>query len=344
MGQSSIAVFGAGAIGLYLAGRLAQGGSRVTLVARPATAEQLAGHPLRIVEGDADQWIDGVAVLSPAAARGEAFDALLVTVKGHQLVAALDDLLPLISPRTLVVFLQNGIPWWYFQGTTGPWAGRHLGHIDPQGRLAAALPAERILGAVVYKSADLLASGQVSVRQATGDRLVFGAPDGATPAGTEALLAAFTAAGIAAPYSADLRRDVWDKLLGNASFNPLSALSRADMQRLLDYPPTRDLILAVMAEIAAVAAAHGITLPQTPAERVERSRAVGPVRTSMLQDLDRGRPLEVDGILGGVRELAALAGVPTPRLDTLYATASLLSLHVADRAAHPTHSSQGVTP
>jgi 2-dehydropantoate 2-reductase len=178
---------------------------------------------------------------------------------------------------------------------------------------------------VIHKSVELTAPGHVSARRAAGDRFIFGAPSVSTPTDVGALLTAFGAAGLEAVLADDIRRELWGKLLGNAALNPLSALTGADMRTIIGFPPTATLVLEIMREVAAVAAAHGIVLTQTPEERLERTRNVGPARTSMLQDVSRNRPLEVDGILGSLLELADLTGVPTPRLQTLYAATSLLS-------------------
>lgn len=332
-----IAVFGAGAIGTWLAARLAKGGARVTLIARGPTVARLAGRPLRLREAGEEILVSNVAVATAReagdwvfqasqGARGRAFDAVLVTTKSHQLAAALDDIAGLIGPKTLVAFLQNGIPWWYFQSLEGPLAGRTLRDLDPDGALLHRLPLDRVLGVVVHKSAALPEPGIVETARASGDRIVFGTPGGTVPEGWAELARAFAEAGIDAPFSADIREEVWAKLLGNAALNPISALGRADIATILDHPPTLRLVREVMEEVVALAAALGVTIRQTPDERIERSRAVGRSRTSMLQDVDRGVALEVDGILGPLVEIAEWVGVPSPRLTTLHATTSLLSL------------------
>jgi len=332
-----IAVFGAGAIGTWLAARLAAGGARVTLVGRAATVAHLAGHPLRLREAGEETVVPGVSVATAReagdwvfhasqGASGRAFDAVLVTTKSHHLGAALDDIAGLIGPKTVVAFLQNGIPWWYFQGLTGPFAGRAPRDLDPRGELAARLPLDRVLGAVVHKSTRLPEPGVVEATRANGDRIVFGSPDGSVPPGWETLAAALSAAAIDARFTPDIRAEIWAKLLGNAALNPISALARADIGEILDHPPTRRLVREVMEEVVALAASLGTTIPQTPDERIERSRAVGRVRTSMLQDVDRGVALEVDGILGPLVEISEWTGVAAPRLAALHAATSLLSL------------------
>lgn len=332
MSEPRIAILGAGAIGTYLTGLLALAGLPVTLIARPSALPALQADGIHIEEGGHTRHTRDFTAARAEAVRGPV-DVLLLATKSQQLGEAVAQAAHLLGPRTLVACLQNGIPWWYFHGAAGPWEGRHLQALDPRGAIAAALPLERVLGCVIYKSADLLAPGRVAAARAAGDRLVFGSPGGQRPPGLETLLAALERAGVVAPFSSTIRHDLWDKLLGNAAFNPLSALTRADMGRIIAHPLTGPLVLEVMREVGAVAAAHGIALANTPEQRLERSRAVGPVRSSMLQDTQRGRPLEVAGILGTLLELAQLARVSAPRLETLHAAATLLSATLGEE--HP---------
>jgi 2-dehydropantoate 2-reductase len=344
-----IAIFGAGAIGVWLAGRLARGGMPVSLVARPATAARLAGSGLildeespgaanersRLTSGTPGLWIGSTAALAGRLAAGQSIDHLLVTVKSQQILPALAELRRLAGPRTLLSFLQNGIPWWYFHGIEGPlaaFAGHNLASLDPDGALPAALPMAQVLGGVIHKSVELSAPGHVQARTAPGDRFLFGSPrSGEETDGEAELIAAFGRAGIEARHSADIRAEAWKKLLGNAVMNPISALTDATLAEIADFPPTRRLALAGMAEASAIARACGVELDIDPEQRLERARAVGAARTSMLQDKRRGRPLEVDGILGALLELARLTRTAAPCLETLHAATALLS----HRACHP---------
>jgi 2-dehydropantoate 2-reductase len=335
-----IAIFGAGAIGVWLAGRLAHGGVPVSLVVRPASAARLAQQgltvdeeggvsPLRLPPETPGLWLGPPAALAARVAAGLHPDHLLVITKSQQIVPALDELAPLIGPRTLVSFLQNGIPWWYLHGVAGPLAalnGQHLASIDPAGAIPAALPLSRVLGGVIHKSAELRAPGHAHVRSASGDGLLFGSPlSGAESSAEARLTAALRQCGIEARHSADIRLDIWKKLLGNAVLNPISALADASMGDIVDFPPARRLALAGMAEAAAVARACGVALDIDLDQRLARSRAVASARTSMLQDKALGRALEIDGILGGLLELAHLTHTPAPHLETLYAATALLS-------------------
>ncbi|MDR2690102.1 MAG: 2-dehydropantoate 2-reductase [Azoarcus sp.] len=354
MPSPHLAILGAGAIGIWLATRLVQGGARVSLIARPHSAEQLVQNGLTLdEEGAVNQrlnwppatpnlWIGTATALRERLERSEdaAIDILLLTVKTQQLLPALPEFIPLSGAGTLVAFLQNGIPWWYFHGISpahgeplSAYAGRNLESIDPQGELPAALPLARVLGGVIHKSAELLAPGHVRARAVDGDGLIFGSPSGPIePGGESVLLSALRQGGIAAQHSADIRTDVWTKLLGNAVLNPVSALADATLNDIVDFPPTRRLALAGMAEAVVIARACGVALDIDLDARLDRARAVGASRTSMLQDKRQSRELEIDGILGGLLELAALTHSPTPRLETLYAATALLSRNNAIKA------------
>jgi 2-dehydropantoate 2-reductase len=330
----TISIFGAGAIGVYLAGRLANAGVPTRLIARPATAARLRETGLVITEAGTTLRVPagGTLVLqstgdTPGAARtSEVASSLLLTVKSQQLLSALPDITPFIGPDTLIACLQNGIPWWYFQGVPGDHSGRPITSLDPENRLAAALPPEQVLGGVILKSVETLAPGHIEARAARGDTFILGSPlPGGLPAGTNALRDAFAAAGLNPRMSDDIRRDVWNKLLGNALFNPVSALADADLARMLRFAPSRALIRDGMEEVLAVARAYGVTLDVGIDERLARAADVGPFPTSMLQDKRHRRPLEVEGILGALLELARLARIPAPRLSTLHAVTALLS-------------------
>ncbi|MDR0701074.1 MAG: 2-dehydropantoate 2-reductase [Azoarcus sp.] len=324
----TLTVFGAGAIGAYMAGKLANAGIPVRLIARPATAARLAADGLAIEENGQTLHLKAGGLLTFQATKPAApspAGILLITVKSHQLLAALPDIAPFIGPRTLAVCLQNGIPWWYFHGLQGTYAGRNSRCLDPEGRLPAALPLPRLLGGVIQKSAEQPVPGRIVANPVKGDAFIFGSPlPGFRPEGAKELLSALLRAGLNPRISDDIRRDVWIKLLGNAVFNPLSALADADLAAMLAFPPARQLIRDGMAEVVAVARAHGISLDISLDARLQRAEAAGAFRTSMLQDKLKGRTLEIDGILGGLLELARLARVSVPHLETLYAATALM--------------------
>jgi 2-dehydropantoate 2-reductase len=325
-----IAIFGAGAIGVYLAARLAAAKVPVTLIAREQASTQIATTGLFVDEGPEGGQLhieSGNPFLRPATAvsawqAGEQFDIFIITTKSHQIVPALSEIAPLLAPGALIVCLQNGIPWWYFQGLSE----QNLRCLDPDNIIPGVLPPRQVVGGVIHKAAELTAPGQVTACHAADDRFIFGSPfANHSPEGLATLISAFQCAGIATHLSSDIRRDVWEKLLGNAVLNPLSALTNARSGDIIRFTPTRIIASVGMQEAIAVARAYGITLAISPDTRLERARVVGTSRTSMLQDKLRGKPLETDGILGGLLELAQRAGIPAPHLETLYAAVALLS-------------------
>ena len=324
-----IAVFGAGAIGLYVAARLGAAGQSVSVVLRPGVELPL---PLWIEE---DGRIDACTGLVAAHA-GDAApqDLLIVAVKAHQLPAALPALLPWIGPATELVLTQNGLPWWYFQGS-GKYAGRILEASDPGGTLARGIDPHRVIACVVRKAAERTAPDRIAASYAAGDGFVLGRPLGGSDRALDVVAALFDAANLQAEISSDIRGAVWEKLVGNAALNPVSAITGADLGTMLADASLRTLLLAAMTEVQAVASAFGIALATSPAQRLERSAQVAAgrvVRTSMLQDRLAGRTLELAPIVGAVAEAAALAGVAVPRLATLYAcTAALQPLSSSTR-------------
>ncbi len=314
------AVVGAGAIGGYVGAALSHAGHDVTLFAR--------GEHLRAMQ------TDGVRVKSPRgdfSARPNAtgdlasigpVDVVLLTLKAHQLDAVIAELPTLYKAQTPVVALQNGIPWWYFQRHGGPFDGLQLESVDPGGKLAAAIPAERVIGCVIYCSTEIVSPGVI--RHLEGTRYSLGEPDRSISARAQSIAADFTAAGLKSPVEADLRRDIWLKLLGNAAFNPISALTRATLADMTNDPLIEPLVREMMEESVALAAKLDITFDVTIEKRIDGARRVGAHKTSMLQDLDAGKALELDALTGAVVELGEKLGVATPATRHVYALAKLL--------------------
>jgi 2-dehydropantoate 2-reductase len=317
-----IAVVGAGSIGGLLGARLALAGEAVTFVARGANLTAIAERGFRLIEADGTERIAaGVAAL-PIEACGPQ-DAVLLAVKAHQVSAVAPDLRRLLGPNSSVVTLQNGIPWWYFHGLDCPWQGRPVGAADPDGVIAQHIESARIIGTVVYPAAELIAPGVVKVVE--GDRFTLGEPDGSKSERVLDLSATLTRAGFKAPISVDLRSEIWLKLWGNVVFNPVSALSHATLAEICAFEPTRALAVAMMTETKAVAEAVGARIRIGIDKRIAGAAAVGAHKTSMLQDVEAGRPLELAALVGGVVELARLTGTPTPHVDAVFAVASLLA-------------------
>jgi 2-dehydropantoate 2-reductase len=323
------AVIGAGAIGGFVGASLARAGRRVTLVARGAHAAAMRerGAIVRSVRGDftAHPKVTGdIASIGPV-------DVVLLTLKAHQIGAVLADLPALFGPETVVVSLQNGIPWWYFQLHGGPYDGTVLESVDPGGKIARAIDARRVLGCVVHSSIAIEAPG--ILRHLEGTRYSLGEPDRTCSERAEAIASDFAAAGLRAPVEADIRYHLWVKLLGNASFNPVSALTRATLVEICDDPAVVAIVHEMMVECSAIAERLGITFEITIERRIQAARRVGGHKTSMLQDLEAGKLLELDALTGAIVELGRLTGIETPLTGRIYALAKRLERSVVGTAA-----------
>jgi 2-dehydropantoate 2-reductase len=326
-----IAVVGAGAIGGYLGARLALAGEDVTFIARNRNlaAINAGGFRLRLEDGS-EQHATNVRAVQRMAEAG-AQDAVLVTLKAHQLREVLPELRALFGPKTMVVTMINGVPWWYFQKLAGPYEGRAVTSVDPDGAIAAAIETERIIGSVVYPAAELVEPGLVRVIE--GNRFTLGELDGSRSERIEALSQTFMRAGFKSPVSRDIRAEMWIKLWGNLSFNPISALTHATLEDICRFPLTRDLAARMMTEAQAVAEKLGVEFKISLEKRIAGAEAVGAHKTSMLQDVEHGRPLELEALVGAVVELGRITGTPTPTIEAIYAAASLLGKTLRDSGA-----------
>jgi len=255
-------------------------------------------------------------------------DTVLLTVKAHQVSAVAGDLHDLCDANTSIVTMQNGIPWWYFQRHGGQYDGTPVLAADPDGSIARAVDPARIIGTVVYPAAVLEAPGIVRVVE--GKRFTLGELDGSTTPRVQAIAARFVAAGFKAPISDNLRAEIWLKLLGNLAFNPISALTHATLQDLCRYPLTRELCVRMMTEAETIATKLGIAMRVGIERRIAGAEKVGAHKTSMLQDIEHGRPLEIEALVGAVIELGKLTGTPTPHIDSVYACTRLLAQTIAD--------------
>ncbi|MEM7170064.1 MAG: 2-dehydropantoate 2-reductase [Pseudomonadota bacterium] len=309
-----ICIFGAGAMGGYMGAMLARAGCDLSLVARGAHLHAMKANGLTLhVEGES------FTTHPRCSERPEELgvqDAVLITLKMHSLDGALDQLRPLLGPETVVVTAQNGFPWWYFYGQPGPLENRHLDRVDPGGRLWRAIGPERVLGSVLWQAAELTAPGVVT--HGFGHRMTIGEPSGEISQRAKAVSATLEAAGIEAPVLEDIRTDIWMKLWGNLCFNPLSVLTRQCLGSLARESESQRVARLMMAESQEVAEALGIRFPITVDQRIARASELIGHPTSMLQDLQADRPLELDGLLGAVIELGRLCGVTTPTLEVVY--------------------------
>lgn len=321
-------VVGAGAIGSAVAARLALAGHEVTVVARGRNLEDLRTRGLKVRNADGTEQAATVRVEADTRAAGPQ-DAAILAVKAHQLAAVVPQVAPLLHSQTVVVPMQNGIPFWYFHEHPGALNGRSIEAVDPGGATLRGIPAERIIGCVVYLASELVAPATVSHR--ANGRLILGELDGRTTPRIEALSKALAEGGFAAPISDDIRSQVWIKLWGNATFNPISALTHATLADITSDPHGRDLAAQMMAEARAVGEKLGARYDITPEERLAQAGRVGAHKTSMLQDVEAGRALEIDALVGSVVELGKMAGVPTPTIGALYRAAKLLDRNLAAR-------------
>lgn len=314
-------IVGAGAIGGLLAARLAAAGCETTVVERGERLEAIREQGLRLRSPDGSELrVRPRAVATPAEAGRH--DLVILAVKSYQIAEVASGLREALAPEGVVLPVQNGVPWWYFQRCAGEHAGRALESVDPGGAIAALIPSERVLGAVAFPAAEVKAAGVVELVE--GNRFTLGELDGAVTGRAEAVARLLISAGFKAPVATDIRAEVWTKLLGNLSFNPVSALTGATMAGICRHPQARALILDMMQEAWAVAEALGVRMRVSIEKRMAGAEAVGEHRTSMLQDVLAGSRTEVDALLGAVVELGRLAGVATPAMSAVYACARLL--------------------
>lgn len=311
-----IAIFGAGAIGGHLAAKLAAAGRvDLSLVARGEHLVALRERGLRLIEGDTDQAYP-VKATDDAAELGNQ-DYVVLTMKAHSVPPALRSIAPLLGPRTAVVTMQNGIPWWYFYKSGGPYEGTRIEAVDPGGVISAALGAHRAIGTAVYVAAEVEAPGVI--RHAYGARISLGEPSGEKSERTVRLAEEMIAAGMQAPVRTDIRSEIWVKLWGNLSFNPISALTNSTLEDIVADDGTRAVARAMMVEAQTVAETLGVRFPIDVDKRIAGAGSVGAHRTSMLQDLERGRPMEIDALVTAVQELGRLTGNATPTIDLVLA-------------------------
>lgn len=323
------AVVGAGAIGGYLGAKLARAGEDVTFIARNRNLEAIRANGFKLILEDGSEEHAPTAKAVQHMAEAGPQDVVLLTVKAHQVGDLLPDLRELFGPHTMVVTMINGIPWWYFHKLPGAHEGMGLESVDPGGRLAAAIEPERIIGSVVYPAAELVEPGVV--RLIEGNRFTLGELDGSRSERIAGLSDAMMRAGFKAPVSKDIRSELWVKLWGNLSFNPISALTHATLEDICRFPPTRALASRMMTEAQTVAESLGVRFKISLEQRIAGAEGVGAHKTSMLQDVEHGRALELEALVGSVVELGRITGTPTPTIESVYAATSLLGRSLASQ-------------
>jgi 2-dehydropantoate 2-reductase len=318
-----IAVVGAGAIGGYVGVRLALAGEQVSFLARGANLEAIRRRGVRLVLADGSEQVAANVAVSNRWSDLGPQDLVILAVKAHHVPEIAADVPALFGPDTPVVTMQNGIPYWYFHGHGGPLQGRNVESVDPGGAIGRSIPAARVIGCVVYPAAELCAPGVI--KHVEGDRFPLGELDGSSSERVTQIAECFARAGFKAPILADIRAEIWLKLWGNLTFNPISALSRSTLVDICQFPPTRELARAMMTEAEQVAHKLGIRFRIPLEKRIAGAEKVGHHKTSMLQDVEAGRAPEIDALVGSVAELGRLTATPTPHIDALYALTKLLA-------------------
>ena len=323
-----ILIAGAGAIGGYLGAKLARVSADVVLFARGPHLAAMQAHGLRVTGSD-DEFEVRPEVTGNLNTVGPV-DVVILGVKAHALTALAPTLAPVLGPDTIVVSTQNGIPWWYFQGIGGELEGLRLERVDPGGVIAAAIEPRRVVGSLAYFATDITAPGVI--RHIEGNRISFGEPNATRTERTRAIAEALIAAGFRCPVTTRFRHEIWVKLLGNVAFNPISALTGGTLEELARDPDVSRLVRELMVETEAVAAQLGIELPISIDQRMAGAEKVGAHKTSMLQDLEAGRPMEIEAVVGAVVELGERLAVPMPSTRAVYSCVKLLDVRRARKA------------
>ncbi len=328
-----IAIIGAGAIGGYAGVKLALAGEDVTFIVRGANLDAIRCDGMKLVMNDGTEYVARNVKTTNNYAEAGAQDLVILAMKAHQVEAVASDVPRLFGPDTVVVTMQNGIPYWYFHQHGGELQGSPVLSVDPSGIIARQIPAERVIGCVVYPASELIAPGVV--QHIEGDRFPLGELDGSTSKRVTRVSESFTRAGFKAPVLEDIRAEIWLKLWGNLTFNPISALTRSTLVDICQYRLTRDLAAAMMTEAQTIAHKLGITFRVDLEKRIAGAEKVGKHKTSMLQDVEARRAPEIDALVGSVVELGRLTKTPTPHIDAVYALTKLLAQTIAEERAGP---------
>ena len=314
-----ICIYGAGSIGGYLGAELALADFEVTLIARGPHLEAMRAGGLTLLVGDEKKVVRVACTDDPAEVGPQ--DYVIVTLKSHSVSPIVDKMVPLLGSDTAIITAQNGVPWWYFYKLSGPWENHRLETVDPGGRIWAALGPERAIGCVVYPSCDIVDPGVI--KHVSGNRFMLGEPDGSKSERALALSQALTTAGFKAPVRPRIRDDIWLKLWGNVSFNPVSVLTLATLEQICGDPTVRGVVRDMMLEAEAVGEELGVKFKVGVETRIGWAADVGAHKTSMLQDLQLGRAMEIDALVGALSEMGRLVGVATPAIDVVLALVRL---------------------
>ena len=326
-----VCVVGAGAIGGYMAVRIAQAGHDVSVIARGPHLAAIRAHGLKLIEADQELVVTNLTATDNIRDLGPQ-DVVLLALKAHQIEAVVEDLSVLLEPKTVLVTLQNGIPWWYFQKLDSPYAGRVVKTVDPTGVLFNKIDPDRLVGCIAYPAATIAEPGVI--QHVEGNRFPVGELDGSESDRVNQVSTLFTEAGFKARVLTDIRSEIWLKLWGNLTFNPISALTHATLVDICQFPLTRALAEAMMTEAQTIGERLGAGFRVPMERRIAGAESVAKHKTSMLQDVEVGKPLEIDGMLGVVVELAEITEVDVPTLRALYACVSLLNKTIQDEQVY----------
>ena len=323
-----IAVIGAGAIGGYLAVKLAQMGHEVSVVIRGANLQAVRDHGMKLIMDDGSEHIAQVYATDRVADL-PVQDIVILGMKAHQVAAVAADIPALLGPESIVVTAQNGVPWWYFHKHGGGFEGRRVEAVDPGGVVSTHIPVDRVIGSIVYPACEIIAPGVI--QHIEGNRFSIGEIDGSDTPRIHMLADVLRQAGFKAPISSDLRSELWVKLWGNLSFNPISALSHATLVDICEFAPTRELVARMMREGQTIGEKLGVHFKVTLDRRIAGAAAVGKHKTSMLQDMEAGRPIELEALVGTVLEMGRITDTPTPNIEAVYALTALLARTVQEQ-------------
>ncbi len=326
-----ICVVGAGAIGGMLGVKLALSGHEVTLILRGANLQAVQENGLTLIEESGKELIAKPIRATSSISEVGVQDVVVLGLKAHQVGAVAPELPILMHSATRVVTMQNGIPWWYFHKLPGKYTGMPVRAVDPDGVIAKFIPIDSVIGSVVYPASEMIRPGVIKVIE--GNRFTLGEIDGSDTPSIRVISDAFKAAGFKAPVSTDIRSEIWLKVWGNLSFNPISALTHATLEDICTYAPTRELAANMMTEAQAIGEKLGVQFKVSLEKRIAGAQAVGQHKTSMLQDVEQGRALELQALVASVIELGQVTGTPTPTIHAVYALASLLAKNLQQHNA-----------
>jgi len=322
-----ICVVGAGAIGGYLAVKLAQMGHEVSVVIRGANLLAVREHGLKLVMSDGVEHVAKVQATDRIADLGVQ-DIVILGMKAHQVAAVAADIPALLGPDSIIVTAQNGMPWWYFHKHGGQYQDRRIEAVDPGGVVSSHLDVARVIGCIIYPACEMAAPGVI--QHIEGNRFTIGELDGADTPRIRMLADVLRQAGFKAPIASDIRSEIWIKLWGNLSFNPISALTHATLVDICEFAPSRELAARMMREGQAIGEKMGVNFKVSLDKRIDGAAAVGKHKTSMLQDVEAGRPIELEALVGSVIELGRITDTPTPNIEAVYALAALLARNLKD--------------